>query len=161
MTTPGKAGRLSMPSKSTANRTPREQWLDLSVGKADLIEISPELLRQAQQERVPLIVTSRPTELLAVAISDQQIPDPHLRQSIALALDRAALCNVIYQKQGEITASLLPDALSGYSFLIFDGAESRPVARTSRGAVNATSPQRRHHECHPAISGGTARTEPP
>jgi peptide/nickel transport system substrate-binding protein len=115
------------------NRSPREQWLDFSVGKADLVDVPPELLRQAQQERVPLIVRSRPTELLAVTISDQQIPDRHLRESIALALDRAALSNVIYQKQGEITASLLPNALSGYSFL-FPTAANPGRARELRGA---------------------------
>lgn len=114
------------------NRTPREQWLDFSVGKADLVEVPPELLRQEQQERVPLILTSRPTELLAITISDQQIPDAHLRESIALALDRATLSNVIFQKQGEITASLLPNALSGYSFL-FPTAANPSRSRELRG----------------------------
>jgi peptide/nickel transport system substrate-binding protein len=115
------------------NRTPREQWLDLSVGKADLVEVPPDLLRQAQQERVPLIAGLRPTELLAVTISDQQISDGHLRESIALALDRAALSNVIFQKQGEITASLLPNTLSGYSFL-FPTAANPSRSRELRGA---------------------------
>jgi peptide/nickel transport system substrate-binding protein len=115
------------------NRPPREQWLDFSVGKADLVDVPLELLRQAQQERVPLIVSFRPTELLAVTISDQQIPDGHLRESIALALDRTALSNIIFQKQGEITASLLPNALSGYSFL-FPTAANPGRARELRGA---------------------------
>jgi MarR-like DNA-binding transcriptional regulator SgrR of sgrS sRNA len=115
------------------NRTPREQWLDFSVGKADLVDVPPELLRQAQQERVPLIAGLRPTELLAVTISDQQVPDGHLRESIALALDRAALSNVIFQKQGEITASLLPNTLSGYSFL-FPTAANPGRSRELRGA---------------------------
>ena len=48
------------------NRSVREQWLDFSIGKADVVEVPPELLRQAQQERLPLLVTSRPTELLAI-----------------------------------------------------------------------------------------------
>lgn len=115
------------------NRTLREQWLDFSIGKADLVEVPPELLRQAQQERVPLIMTARPTELLAVTISERQVPDPHLRESIALALDRVALFNVIFQKQGEVTASLLPNALSGYSFL-FATAANPGRARELRGA---------------------------
>jgi peptide/nickel transport system substrate-binding protein len=115
------------------NRSPREQWLDFSVGKADLVDVPPELLRQAQQERVPLILSSRPSELLAVTISDQQIPDGHLRESIALALDRAAISNVIFQRQGEITASLLPNALSGYSFL-FSTVANPGRARELRGA---------------------------
>ena len=40
-----------------------------------------------------------------------------LRAAIALAVDRGALSNVIFQKQGEITASLLPQSLTGYAFL--------------------------------------------
>ena len=33
-----------------------------------------------------------------------------------MAVDRAALYNVIFQKQGEMTRVLLPNALTGYSF---------------------------------------------
>ena len=40
-----------------------------------------------------------------------------MRAALALALDRGALSNVIFQKQGEIAASLLPAAVTGYSFL--------------------------------------------
>jgi len=115
------------------NRTVREQWLDFSVGKADLVEVPPELLHQAQQEHLPVITTKRPTELLAVTISDQQVADPHLRESIALALDRAALFNVIFQKQGEVTASLLPNELSGYAFL-FPVVANPNRSRELRGA---------------------------
>lgn len=115
------------------NRSVREQWLDFSIGKADVVEVPPELLRQVQQERLPLLVTSRPTELLALGISDQQIADPHLRESIALALDRVALFNVVFQKQGEVTASIIPNALSGYAFL-FPTAVNPSRARELRGA---------------------------
>jgi len=114
------------------NRTIDEQWLDFSVGKADLVEVPAEKLSLAQQERIPLIITARPTDLLALTMSDQLITDPHLRQSIALALDRTSLFNVIFRKQGEITASLLPNALSGYSFL-FDTTMDVGRARALRG----------------------------
>ena len=70
-------------------------------------------------------------------MSDQLITDAHLRQSIALALDRTSLFNVIFRKQGEITASLLPNALSGYSFL-FDTAMDVSRARELRGGQSAT-----------------------
>lgn len=115
------------------NRSVRTQWLDFTVGKADLVEVPPELLRTAQQDRMPLAVSSRPTDLLALTMSEQQIPDEHLRQSIALALDRTAAFNVIFQKQGEVTGSLLPGALSGYSFLFPTGA-NLPRSRELRGA---------------------------
>ena len=114
------------------NRTIREQWLDLKVGKADLVDVPPELLLDARQEHIPLVITARPTDLLTLTMSDQLIADAHLRQSIALALDRASLFNVIFRKQGEVTASLLPDALSGYSFL-FDTAMDTGRSRALRG----------------------------
>jgi peptide/nickel transport system substrate-binding protein len=115
------------------NRPVRDQWLDFSVGKADLVEVPPELLRQAQLDRMPLVIAARPSDLLALSVSSEQIPNEHLRESVAMALDRAALFNVIFQKQGEITASLLPNALSGYSFL-FPVTANVSRSRELRGA---------------------------
>ena len=95
----------------------RDQWLDLSVGRADLVEVPAEQLRQARDQHLAVAV-SPPVDLLALAVADGGVlGDPHLRAAIALAVDRSALSNVIFQKQGEITASLLPSALTGYSFL--------------------------------------------
>jgi ABC-type transport system substrate-binding protein len=113
------------------NRPIRAQWMDFSIGKADLVEAPPEVLRAAAQDRMPMLVSGRPVDLLALTLSDERIRDEHLRESIALALDRAALLNVIFQKQGEVTASLLPNALSGYSFL-FPTAANLPRARELR-----------------------------
>lgn len=95
----------------------RDQWLDLSVGRADIVEVPAEELRHAQQEHLTVIV-SPPVSLLALAVADAgTLSNPNLRAAIALAVDRGTLSNVIFQKQGEITASLLPSALTGYSFL--------------------------------------------
>jgi ABC-type transport system substrate-binding protein len=74
-------------------------------------------MRQAQQEHLRLLI-SPSTTLLALEITDSgSLSNRLLRASIALAIDRSALSNVIYQKQGEVTASLLPLGLTGYSFL--------------------------------------------
>jgi peptide/nickel transport system substrate-binding protein len=101
----------------TTGKSIRDQWLDLSLGRADVVEIPPEDLRQAQQQRLT-IVESPAVGLLALEIADTgALANPMLRASLAQAVDRSALFNVIFQKQGEITASLLPQALSGYSFL--------------------------------------------
>jgi len=43
--------------------------------------------------------------------------DARLRQALALAVDRAAIQNVLLQKQGEVAGGLLPQWLSGYAFL--------------------------------------------
>ena len=98
-------------------RSIRDQWLDLSVGRADLVEVPPEQLRQAREQRLT-VLQSPPATLLALSVfSSGALGSPDLRAAIALAIDRGALSNVIFQKQGEVTASLLPSSLTGYSFL--------------------------------------------
>jgi MarR-like DNA-binding transcriptional regulator SgrR of sgrS sRNA len=100
-----------------ANRPIRDQWLDLSVGRADIAQVPPQEIRQAQQQKLSVIV-SPPVELLALDVSDSgSLANAALRAAIAQAIDRGALSNVIFQKQGEITASLLPQSLTGYAFL--------------------------------------------
>jgi ABC-type transport system substrate-binding protein len=99
------------------HKSVRDQLLDLSVGRADLVEIPAEQLRQAREQHLN-ILASPPATLLALTLSDSgTLTNPNLRAAIALAVDRAALSNVIFQKQGEITASLLPASLTGYAFL--------------------------------------------
>lgn len=112
----------------------RDQWLDLSVGRADLVEVPAEQLRQAREQHLTVAV-SPPVELLALAVADGGIlANPNLRTAIAMAVDRGALSNVIFQKQGEIAASLLPSALTGYSFL-FSADRDLNKARELRGGL--------------------------
>jgi ABC-type transport system substrate-binding protein len=59
-----------------------------------------------------------------------------LRGAIAAAVDRGALYNVIFQKQGEITASLLPQRLTGYSFLFPSGRDMNK-AQELRGGLTS------------------------
>jgi MarR-like DNA-binding transcriptional regulator SgrR of sgrS sRNA len=114
----------------------REQWLDLGVGRADLVEVPAEQLRQAQQQRLT-VVASPPVTLLALQLRDSGLVlgNPNLRAAIANAIDRSALSNVIFQKQGEVTASLLPAALTGYSFL-FSTERNLNKAHELRGGLN-------------------------
>ncbi|MGA3046848.1 MAG: ABC transporter substrate-binding protein [Terracidiphilus sp.] len=120
------------------NKSIRDQWLDLSVGHADLVEVPAEQLRVAQQQHLT-VITSTPVTLLALAVADSSVlANPSLRASIALAVDRSALSNVIFQKQGEVTASLLPAALTGYSFL-FPTERDLNKARELRGGLTAPS----------------------
>ncbi len=99
------------------HRAVREQWLDLSLGHADVVEVPAEQIRQAQQQKLT-VLTSPPVMLIALQVSDSgALANVKLRGAIAAAVDRSALYNVIFQKQGEVTASLLPQRLTGYSFL--------------------------------------------
>jgi len=118
-----------------ARRTIRDQWLDLSVGTADLVEVPSALLRTAQQQHLKTI-TSSPVDLLALQISSSgALANEKLRQAIALGVDRNALFNVIFQKQGEVTASLLPAYMTGYSFL-FPSDRNLDRAAELRGGAN-------------------------
>lgn len=120
------------------NKSIRDQWLDLSVGRADIVEVPAEQLRQAQQQRLT-VLASPPVTLLALAVADSSVlSNPTLRASISLAVDRSALSNVIFQKQGEVTASLLPAAISGYSFL-FPTDRDLNKAHELRGGLTAPS----------------------
>lgn len=120
------------------HRSAQYQWLDLSVGRADLVEVPAEQLRVAHDQRLT-VLASRPATLVALTISDSgALANPNLRAAIAEAVDRAALSNVIFQKQGAITASLLPAEVTGYSFL-FSTDRDLVKAHELRGGV-ATPP---------------------
>jgi len=99
------------------HRSIRDQWLDLGVGRADLVEVPAEQLRAAREQRLT-VLQSQAVTLLALSVSNSgALANPDLRWAIALAIDRRSLFDVIFQKQGEVTASLLPASLTGYSFL--------------------------------------------
>ena len=98
-------------------RTIRDQWMDMSIGRTDVVEIPPEMLRQASQQHLAVLASGPENLLLLQLGSTGPLSNPQLRQAVALAVDRNALYNVIFQRQGEIAASLLPSVLSGYTFL--------------------------------------------
>jgi ABC-type transport system substrate-binding protein len=91
---------------------------DLQLGKADLIELAPDLVPRAKQSDLS-IWTSEPLVLYGLRFDDAQSApsDIHLREALALSLDRGTMANVLLQKQAEPAAALLPQWLSGYAFL--------------------------------------------
>lgn len=116
-------------------RALRDQWMDVTAGRADVVEVPPELLRRAQQDRMRL-VSSRDVELIAISVDprDPAAQDTRMREALAWSLDRGALYNVVFQKVGEITASLLPNWVSGYSFA-FSTSPNLAKARELRSQV--------------------------
>ena len=118
-----------------AHRPVHDQWLDLSIGRADVVEVPAETLRQAQQQRLTVLV-SPPATLLGLEVADTgTLSNPMMRAAIAASIDRSALSNVIFQKQGEATASLLPQSLTGFSFL-FPVDRDLNKAHELRGGLN-------------------------
>jgi peptide/nickel transport system substrate-binding protein len=120
-----------------SRRSVHDQWLDLSVGRADVVQVPPEMLREARQQQLTLAV-SQPVSLVALEVSDSgALTNPQLRAAIAQAVDRSALYNVIFQKQGEVTAGLLPQSLTGYAFL-FKTDRDLNKAHELRGGLSAS-----------------------
>ncbi|HTB95418.1 MAG TPA: ABC transporter substrate-binding protein [Terracidiphilus sp.] len=120
------------------NRSVRDQWLDLGVTKADVVDVPVESLHMAQQQRLDVTV-SAPVQLLVLQVSDAApLANPLLRSAISSAVDRIALANVVFQKQAQVSASLLPQMLTGYGFL-FPTERDLNKARSLRGGL--PSPQ--------------------
>lgn len=132
------AGRPFLDSIEIAmGRTAREQWIDLEVGKADLVELAPAEARRAA-ERGRAVWSSAPMVLLAVVYEDGRPADARLREALALSIDRAAIHNVLLQRRGEISSAVLPQWLSGHEFL-FSAAADLDKARQLAAAVPAAS----------------------
>jgi peptide/nickel transport system substrate-binding protein len=102
----------------TLGVSPLRAMFDLQLGKADLIELAPDLVPRARQANLR-VWSSDPVVLYGLRFDDGQtaVADPRLRQALSLALDRGTMANVLLQKQAQPAAALLPQWLSGYAFL--------------------------------------------
>lgn len=144
--------------------SPQQQMTDLELGKADVIEILPSLARRASQVTSARVSASSPSELWALLITPRGSAsyDSRFTKALSLAIDRAAIVNVLLQRQGEPAGGLLPQWLSGYAFLfatdanvveaqkiraqysnsplqalVYDGADPSAALIAQRIAVNA------------------------
>ncbi len=98
----------------------------IEAGRAEVVELAPNELR-----RVPVgqrIWTSAPVRVVALVFGPR-IEDARVREALSLAVDRAAIHNVLLGGQGEISGALLPQWLSGYAF-VFPAAADVPRARS-------------------------------
>jgi hypothetical protein len=97
---------------------PLRQLFDLQLGKADVVELSPELVRRAMQDN-QRVWSSAPATVYGLRFDDTQPADAaaKLREAMSLSLDRQTMANVLLQKQAEPASALLPQWLSGYAFL--------------------------------------------
>ena len=116
-------------------RPVREQMLDLQLERADVVDLPPEMIRRATQQGVRL-AQSQPVELIAIVFAND---DPKLREALALSVDRAAIFNVLLGRQGEPTAALLPNWMTGYGF-VFDAGQDIQRARQLRMESRRTQP---------------------
>jgi peptide/nickel transport system substrate-binding protein len=109
----------------------------LQMGRADIVELPPDLVQRAKKEG-QRVWSSAPDTLLALRFDAAQpaAADDRLREALSLSLDRETMANVLLQRQAEPTAALLPQWLTGYAFL-FDGRINLERARQIRAGLPA------------------------
>jgi hypothetical protein len=117
----------------------RDQSIDLELGRADVVELGPAELRRQPAGRK--VWPSAPVRLVALVFAPR-VEDARVREALALAVDRAAIHKVLAQGQGEVSAALLPQWLSGYAFLFPtapDAARARTLVADLPAAARAIS----------------------
>jgi MarR-like DNA-binding transcriptional regulator SgrR of sgrS sRNA len=115
-------------------RTISDQIASLELARADLVTVQPTDLRRLSQRGLRT-AASRPLEVFALVFEGTR-PQPSaeaIRRTVAASIDRATLCSVLLQRQGEPAASLVPAWLSGYSAL-FTGSD-RGLSRAAVAAL--------------------------
>jgi peptide/nickel transport system substrate-binding protein len=98
-------------------RAPRDELLDLELGRADVVSVTPQDVRLLGQHGLRVVSTPA-LELMALVVDPgRRAPDERVQEALTLAVDRTAIANVLLQRTGEPAHSLLPQWVSGYAFL--------------------------------------------
>lgn len=118
-------------------RGQRDQLTDLELARTDVAELAPADARRASAHS-RTVWSSAAVNLIALKFAQGRAEDVRLREALALSIDRAAMLNVLLQKQGEASAALLPQWLSGYAFA-FPAAPDLARARSLAGALPAAA----------------------
>jgi ABC-type transport system substrate-binding protein len=117
-------------------RAPRDQWIALELGQADLVEAAPEPARRTAAGGPRVWASASVRVVRLVFASTPRGEDAALREALALSVDRASLHAVLARGGGEVAAGLLPQWLSGYAAL-FAAQRNLERARELAGQFNA------------------------
>lgn len=125
---------------------PEDQANAVAFGQADVVELNAAQVRIAAQRGVHT-ASSEPVDLFALSfdLSRPSVQDARLREAIALAIDRAALANVVLQHQGVPAGGLLPNWISGYAHLFPsapNAARAKELLASTGGASLRAAPLR-------------------
>jgi ABC-type transport system substrate-binding protein len=129
----------------------RDQLLQRQLGPYAAAELTFDGLRTlegaqggANGQNVSL---SHPADLLAVVFFQpdaggapgraRKPVDPRIRQALALSLNRAAISNVLLQREGTPALGLLPQWLTGYEFLLSPSQDQDSMKDEARRLVAA------------------------
>jgi peptide/nickel transport system substrate-binding protein len=116
-------------------RATRDQLIALDLGKSDVAEVAVEQSRRAATEG-RRVISSSPVELMALVFSHAASAgdDATLREALALCVDRKAIRDVVLQGGGEASGGILPNWVTGYSF-VFPAEQNMVRAQQLRGEV--------------------------
>lgn len=121
----------------------RDQLMDRQLGSFAATELSVDQIRNVEQNNQTVIL-SRPADLLALVFlqpetggrSGKKPVDARVRQALGLAINRAAISNVIFQRKATPASGLLPQWLTGYEFML-SGAQDLNRAKELRADAAA------------------------
>lgn len=121
----------------------REQLMDRQLGPYAATELSVDQIRAIEQNN-QTVYASRPADLLAIVFPQhdcsgrpsKKAVDARVREALGLAINRAAISNVLLQRKGIPAAGLLPQWLTGYEFML-GGATNLDRARELRSDAAA------------------------
>jgi len=127
----------------------REHLMERNLGPDHAVEISLDQARGLESTSQSLQL-SRPAELLVIIfrqpgraatppVTAKKAVDPRLREALAIAINRAAISNVLLQRKALPAGGLLPQWLTGYAFL-FPVAADPAQARRLRNEASSGGP---------------------
>lgn len=125
---PGKFLKLAASEESWAGRpfvdvveiefgkSLRDQAIALELNKTDIIETDAPAGNESPRHGASSSSLSLPIELLALVFpANSKAQDAHLREALALAIDRKPIQSVLLKGAGEPAAGILPNWMTGYS----------------------------------------------
>src|SRR5258708_34531905 len=130
----------------TMGNSLREHLMERNLGPDHATELNLDQVRGIESASQNLVF-SRPAELLVVgflqsdktSVGAKKPVNPRIREAIALATNRPAINNILFQKRGAPAASLLHQWMTGYAFL-FPAAPAVDQPRKLRTEAGASGP---------------------
>ncbi len=118
-------------------RSLSDQVNDFQLGRADAIESDP---TQPRPTNSSTGIFSRPVEVIALAFTPNHpaASDQRIREALARSIDRNSIFTVLLRRQGEPSAALLPEWISGYAHL-FNSSQDLGTAVRLRNQAAALS----------------------
>ncbi|HVH87819.1 MAG TPA: ABC transporter substrate-binding protein [Terriglobales bacterium] len=115
-----------------------DQVNDFQLGRADVIEGDP---TQPRPTSTSAAMFTRPIEVIALVFNANHasVADQKIRAAIAHAIDRNSIYSVLLRRQGEPSAALLPEWISGYAHL-FNAPQDIGTAARLRNQVQSLAP---------------------